>query len=196
MADEKPLATVGRRTGRIQSLALIVVGLGLIVVAVIAFLSIPKAQADLQQVDSSAQPVVVDYAAPEVRITDLNNQPVALSDFKGQVVLYNAWATWCPPCKEEMPTLDAYYQAHRQEGFVVVAIEDGEPVAEVAEYVRANALSFPVWPDLTWLATRTFKTDVLPSSFVIDRAGRVRLSWQGPITRATLEKFVTPLLQK
>jgi thiol-disulfide isomerase/thioredoxin len=140
--------------------------------------------------------VAVDYPAPDVRITDLNNVPVALSDYRGQVVLYNAWATWCPPCKEEMPILDAYYQAHKSDGFVVIAIEDGEPVAEVADYVKTHNLTFPVWPDLKWVATTAFKTDTLPTSFVIDRTGKVVLAWSGSISREVLEKYITPVIKR
>jgi peroxiredoxin len=191
-----PAGIQPKNSGKAQSLFLLVIGLGLVLAAVAAFLAIPKAQAEVQQVSSAAKPVVVDYPAPEVRITDLTNTPVALSDFLGQVVLYNAWATWCPPCKEEMPTLEAYYEDHQQDGFVVVAIEDGEPVAEVADFVMSYGLTFPVWPDLKWVATTAFKTDVLPSSFVIDRTGRVRLAWTGPISRAALEKFVTPIINR
>lgn len=129
-------------------------------------------------------------------LSDVNGKQVQLSDYAGRPVLINAWATWCPPCKEEMPTLNAYYQDHRQDGFVVVAIEDGEPLADVAAYARDHGLTFPVWPDLKWVATTAFKTDALPSSFVIDRTGRVVLSWTGPITRASLEKYVTPLIAR
>lgn len=179
-----------------QRLFLLVIGLGLVLVAVAAFLAIPRVQAEVQQVSSAAQPVALNYPAPEVKLTDLNDIPVALSDFRGQVVLYNAWATWCPPCKDEMPTLNAYYQDHRQDGFVIVAIEDGEPVADVAYFVKSYGLTFPVWPDSKWVATTAFKTDVLPSSFVIDRTGRVVLTWTGPISRAALEKYVTPIINQ
>lgn len=179
-----------------QSLILLVVGLGLVLVSVLVFLALPGAQSEVQQSSGITIPIEVNYPAPEVKITDLQNRPVALSDFKGQIVLYNAWATWCPPCKEEMPTLNAYYQDHRAEGFVVVAIEDGEPVQEVAAYARDNGLTFPVWPDLTWVATTAFKTNTLPSTFVIDRTGVVRLAWTGPITRESLEKYVTPLINE
>ncbi|HEY3311289.1 MAG TPA: TlpA disulfide reductase family protein [Anaerolineales bacterium] len=182
--------------GKTGGILLLGVGLGLILVAFVAFLSIPKAQAEVQQVAKMARPVAVDFPAPPVSLTDLNNQPVALADFLGQVVLYNAWATWCPPCKEEMPTLQGYYQDHRQDGFVVVAIEDGEPVAEVAAFAKSYGLTFPVWPDPKWVATTAFKTDVLPSSFVIDRTGRVVLSWSGPVTREVLEKYVTPIIRQ
>ena len=184
------------RQKKAQSLILLVVGLGLVLVSVLVFLALPGAQSEVQQSSGYAIPIEVNYPAPEVKITDLQNRPVALSDFKGQIVLYNAWATWCPPCKEEMPTLNAYYQDHRAEGFVVVAIEDGEPVQEVAAYARDNGLTFPVWPDLTWVATTAFKTNTLPSTFVIDRTGVVRLAWKGPITRESLEKYVTPLINE
>lgn len=182
--------------GRTQTIALVVVGLVLIAAALGAFLMIPQAQAEVRQTDKSAQPVSVNFAAPQVQLTDLQGKPVALSDYLGQVVLYNAWATWCPPCKEEMPTLEAYYQAHQQQGFVVVAIEDGEPANEVAAFARDHALSFPVWPDPKWVATNAFKTQALPTSFVIDRTGKVVLTWTGAISRNTLEKFVTPLIQQ
>jgi peroxiredoxin len=187
---------VRKPSGGAQSVLLLVIGLGLVLLAVAAFLAIPRAQAEVQQVSQAAQPVKVEYPAPDVRLTDLDNNPVALSDFLGQVVLYNAWATWCPPCKEEMPTLEAYFQDHQQEGFVVIAIEDGQPVEEVADFVKSYGLSFPVWPDTKWVATTAFKTDVLPSSFVIDRTGQVVLTWTGPISREALEKFVTPIIQR
>jgi peroxiredoxin len=181
-----------------QGFILFVVGLGLILVALAAFFAIPQAKNEVAQVSSSAavQPKAVNYPAPDIRLENLDGKPVALSDYLGQVVLYNAWATWCPPCKEEMPTLNAYYQDHKQEGFVVVAIEDGEQAEEVRQYVTDNNLAFPVWPDPKWVATVAFKTDVLPTSFVIDRSGQVLLTWSGPISRAALEKYVTPIIRR
>jgi peroxiredoxin len=191
-------ATHGSRTreSKTQNIFLMLIGLGLVLVAIAVFFSIPKAQTEVQQVSNAAQPVAMDFPAPEIKLTDLNNNPVALSDFKGKVVLYNSWATWCPPCKEEMPTLNAYYEAHQQDGFVVVAIEDGEPASEVADFVKTHNLSFPVWPDLKWVASTAFKTEVLPASFVIDRTGRVVLAWTGPITKDSLEKYVTPVIMQ
>lgn len=143
----------------------------------------------------SAQPVSVDVRAPNVELTDLQGNSVSFADYAGQVILYNAWATWCPPCKQEMPTLQAYYEAHKDEGFVIIAIEDGEPVEEVRQFVADYGLTFPVWPDPNYVATSAFLTDSLPTSFVIDRAGTARLTWTGAISRAMLEKYVTPLLK-
>jgi peroxiredoxin len=185
-----------KKAQKTQNLILMLVGAGLVLISLAVFFALPKAQAEVQQTSRSAVPIETNFPAPEVKLTDLEGKPVALSDFKGQVVLYNAWATWCPPCKEEMPTLEAYYQIHRDAGFVVVAIEDGEPVSEVAAFVRDYDLNFPVWPDPKFVATAAFKTNGLPTSFLIDRSGTVRLTWTGAITLATLEKYVTPLINK
>ncbi len=186
-----------KKDQRTQNLIMMVVGVGLVLIAIAVFLAIPTAQAQVEQLgDSAVIPAAVDFPVPEVKITDLNDKPVALSDFAGQVILYNAWATWCPPCKDEMPTLEAYFQAQKQNGFVIVAIEDGSPVAEVAAFVKDHGLTFPVWPDTTWVATTAFKTEALPTSFVIDRKGTVRLTWTGAITRAALEKYVTPIIEE
>jgi thiol-disulfide isomerase/thioredoxin len=179
-----------------QNLILLMIGSGLVLVAVAAFFALPKGQENPETVSAAALPLAVDFPAPDIRLTDLQGRPVAFTDYKGQVILYNAWATWCPPCKQEMPTLEAYYRAHRQEGFVVIAVEDGEPLAEVAAYVKAMGLTFPVWPDLKWVASETFGINNLPTSYVIDRSGVARLTWRGAITRATLEQYVTPLLKE
>ena len=111
-------ATDSRR----QNLILALIGGGLVLVALAAFFALPKGQKKSETGSLLAVPLDVHFQAPDVRLTDLQGHPVAFTDYKGQVILYNAWATWCPPCKEEMPTLEAYYQAHKQAGFVVIAI--------------------------------------------------------------------------
>lgn len=181
---------------RRQNLILLMIGSGLVLVALAAFFALPKLTGKSVTGSLLTAPVDVHFPAPDVRLTDLQGQPVAFTDYKGQVIFYNAWATWCPPCKEEIPTLEAYYQIHRQDGFVVIAIEDGEPVAEVAAYVKEFGLTFPVWPDLKWVATEAFGINALPTSYVIDRSGVVRQMWRGAVTREALEQYVTPLLQE
>lgn len=172
-------------------------GLFLVVAAMAGFIFLPGSQAQpTAPPPAGAIPAPVNFPAPKVELTDLDGNPAALSDYRGQVILYNAWATWCPPCKEEMPTLQAYYEAHKTQGFVIVAIEDGQPVDEVAAFVHDYGLTFLVWPDLEYRATTAFRTNSLPSSFVIDRQGTVRLAWVGAITREALETYVTPLLEE
>jgi peroxiredoxin len=177
-----------------QNIIMLVVGVGLILLAAAGFLSIPKAAKSLQEQELSAIPSSVHFTAPEVQLTNLDGNPVAISDYAGQVILYNAWATWCPPCKAEMPTLLAFYEKYKDQGFVIIAIEDGQPVAEVAAFVKEYGLTFPVWPDPKYRASTAFQANGLPTSYVIDRDGTVRLTWSGAITLAKLEEYVAPLI--
>lgn len=145
---------------------------------------------------ASAIPVVVDFPAPMLNLTDLQGQPVALNDYRGQMVLLNNWATWCPPCKAEMPTLQAYYEDHRLSGFSVIAVEAGEPVEQVAEFTHQMGLTFPVWPDPEQKLYDAFHNVSLPASWLIDRDGQVVLTWTGAISRQVLEQYVTPFLEE
>jgi peroxiredoxin len=142
----------------------------------------------------SVVPVAVSYPAPELQLENLSGEKVSLDDHLGQVVLVNNWAIWCPPCKAEMPVLQDYYDDHRAEGFRLIGIEAGEPVEEVAAFAKQYGLSFLIWPDPTQAALAAFRNNSLPSSYVIDREGQVRLAWTGAINREMLEAYVTPLL--
>jgi peroxiredoxin len=147
------------------------------------------------QKDPVTVPVQVSFPAPELALTDTQGNSHRLADYLGQVVLVNLWATWCPPCKEEMPTLQSYYDKYRTNGFVIIAVNDGDSTADVLQFVRDYGLTFPVWLDPTYIATeQAFKTLNLPSSFVIDRDGTTRLMWVGGISRTNLERHVTPLI--
>jgi peroxiredoxin len=141
-------------------------------------------------------PTILEYPAPQLELTDLQGKPVSIEDYRGQVILVNNWATWCPPCKTELPGLQAYYTAHTAEGFVVVAIESGEPADQVASFVQEYGMSFPVWLDPLGTALEKLSNWNLPSSYVIDRDGIVRLSWTGAINQQTLEQYVTPILEE
>lgn len=142
-------------------------------------------------------PVKVNYAAPNLTLTDVLGVSRSIADYRGQVLLVNLWATWCPPCKEEMPTLEAFYKKYKDEGFTVVAINDGDPTGDILQFVKDYDLTFPVWLDPTYIATeQAFKSLNLPTSYVIDRNGIVRLQWVGGISRKMLDQHVIPLLSE
>jgi peroxiredoxin len=143
---------------------------------------------------SSVVPFSVDFVAPELSLENINGQTESLADYRDRVVLVNNWATWCPPCKAEMPTLAAYFNEHQYEGFTIIAIEAGDPLDAVAPFVQSYKLKFPVWLDPNGLSLRAFGNGTLPNSYVIDRSGTVRYAWTGEINKAMLEKYVTPLL--
>jgi len=148
------------------------------------------------QADLSAVPVKVNYPAPELTLTDTQGISHSLAEYRGQVVLINLWATWCEPCKKEMPALQAFYDAHQPaDGFVTLAINDGEPREDVLRFAEELELTFPIWLDPTSIATaQAFKTIGLPTSFVIDRSGAVRFYWVGAIDQETLEATISPIL--
>jgi thiol-disulfide isomerase/thioredoxin len=177
-----------------RALPLLFLGIGLLLITAAVYFLLQNNAAPSS--DLSTIPVTVDYPAPELSLTSLDGSPASLADYRGKVVLVNLWATWCPPCKEEMPALETFYRKHAGDGFTIVAINDGDPTADVVQFVKDYGLTFPVWLDPTYIATeKAFKTLNLPSSFVIDRDGQIVLSWVGGINLRTLEKYVTPLIE-
>lgn len=177
---------------KLKTLPLILIVLGIILIAVSTYLILQDAA---PQTNFSTVPVKVNYRAPELTLTDTLGNTHSLSDCRGQVVLINLWATWCIPCKEEMPALQSFYDQNKDNGFTVIAINDGDPLTDVLQFAKEYDLSFPIWLDPTYIATeQAFKTMNLPSSFVIDREGTVQLRWVGGISRAMLEEHVTPLI--
>jgi cytochrome c biogenesis protein CcmG/thiol:disulfide interchange protein DsbE len=175
-----------------NTFALIFLGFGLILITISTYFILRDFSS---QTDFSTVPVKMNFPAPELTLTDIEGVSHSIADYRGQVVLVNLWATWCPPCKEEMPALQSFYNKHKEKGFVVVAINDGDPTRDVLQFVQDYKLSFPVWLDPTYIATeQAFKTLNLPTSFVIDRSGTIQLKWVGGISRKMLDKQVAPLI--
>jgi peroxiredoxin len=176
------------------------VGLALVALMTVLILLFGKAnEAESQTVSDnsssySVTPSEVNYPAPELALQNVKGNTESLTDYLDMVVLVNNWATWCPPCKAEIPTLEKYYKAHKAEGFVIIGIEAGEPQAEVLDFVKGAGITYPIWIDLHNSSLRAFGSAGLPNSFVIDRKGTVRLAWVGEINRETLEKYVTPII--
>lgn len=174
--------------------AMLMIGTGLISIGLMLFMLLNESSASAQ--DFSTVPVKVNFPAPELTLVDLAGNSVSLNDHLGSVVLVNLWATWCPPCKEEMPTLKTFYEKYKADGFVLLAIDQEEALEIVEPFVKEFGLTFPVWLDEDYQAQRVFNTMNLPSSYVIDRNGRVRLMWIGGISKKNLEKYVPDVIQE
>lgn len=135
--------------------------------------------------------------AVDFRLPDLLGKPVRVSEYRGQVILLNLWATWCPPCRVEMPTMEAAYRRYRDRGFVVLAVSvDTGPASEVAAFVRGLALSFPVLLDPEGATIRSYRAPGLPLTVLIDRRGVVMrrvpgaLDWDGEAAREAIEALL------
>jgi thiol-disulfide isomerase/thioredoxin len=144
-----------------------------------------------------APPAAATIVAPplvDVAAQTLDGAAVRLGDQRGQVILLNLWATWCPPCRAEMPLIQAAYEQYRDAGFTVLAVSQGEEAATVAAYVREAGLTFPVWLDAAGAAGRAYQVRALPASIFIGRDGTVRAVYRGPLSRSVIDGTVVPLL--
>lgn len=109
--------------------------------------------------------------APDLILRDINNRPFNLSSLRGRVVILNFWATWCPPCRAEMPSLNNLYRELRNRGLEVVAVSADRSDSAVRDYVSRNKLDFTVLIDPDNRVSREFKVFSIPTTFLIDRNG-------------------------
>jgi peroxiredoxin len=109
---------------------------------------------------------------PDFTLTDIFGKTWTFSELRGKVVLVNFWATWCPPCRKEMPDLEALYKRFSAKGFVVLGISD-EEATKVAPFIRERKVSFPVLLDPGRKVNAMFVVEGIPKSFVYDREGKL-----------------------
>jgi peroxiredoxin len=132
--------------------------------------------------------------APDFLLQDMSGKSIRLRDLRGQVVLVNLWATWCPPCRAEMPDLAAVYNAHKAEGFILLGVDDQEGKETVSDFLSRNPLPYPILLDMDSRVARVYGSSYLPVSFLIDRRGVLRATMPGQSSRAKLETAIQPLL--
>ena len=120
-------------------------------------------------------------AAPDFSVPRLDSGSITLKELRGQLVFLNFWATWCPPCKEEMPSMERLYRRHKEHGFTIVAISiDSGGSDRVASFVKKLGLSFPIGLDPKTEVANRYTVRALPSSFLIDRDGKTVAVALGP----------------
>lgn len=123
-------------------------------------------------------------ALPEVGFVTDDGTARTLADFRGKLVLLNIWATWCKPCRQEIPALETLHQRHREAGLVVagVSIDIDEDRKKVAEFAGALGASYAIWYDPDDRVSTTFLALGVPASYLIGRDGTLRWRHVGPIT--------------
>jgi peroxiredoxin len=138
------------------------------------------------------------FLAPDFELNTPAGETIKLSDLRGQAVLVNLWATWCPPCRAEMQTIETVYNEYKEQGFTVLAVNmtyQDDPAA-VMPFVKQQGLSFPILLDTTGEMGRAYQLKSLPSSYFIDREGMIReVVIGGPMAEALLRTRIEGLLK-
>jgi peroxiredoxin len=117
--------------------------------------------------------------APPFTLASLSGDQGALSQYKGQVVMVNFWATWCGPCQQEMPLLDQMYKKYKPAGFTLIGVNVDKEAPAVKELLARKPVSFPVLLDPANQVSKEYHVDEMPSSVIIDRKGQIRYIHRG-----------------
>jgi len=138
------------------------------------------------------------FAAPDFTLKTPTGKIYTLSDFHGQAVLVNLWATWCPPCRAEMPTIEKMYQEYKDQGFMVLAVDMTyqDDAFAIVPFTKEHGLTFPILIEETGEVASAYQMRSLPSSYFINRAGIVtEVVIGGPMAEALLRTRIEQILQ-
>jgi thiol-disulfide isomerase/thioredoxin len=128
-------------------------------------------------------------ATPPLELTDLKGKKHSLADYRGKVVLVNFWATWCEPCREEMPSMERLRVSLADRQFAVLAVNLAEPESRIAKFLDTVPVGFPILLDRDTKTTRAWQAKVLPATYIVGPDGAVRyrhvgeLDWSKPEVR-------------
>jgi peroxiredoxin len=173
-----------------SSSRLLILGVGTaILIAVFTLVWLQSAKYEL---------LAVGKPAPDFSLSDLNDKPYRLSDFRGKVVFLNFWATWCKPCREEMPSMEILHKNFEKDGLVILAvsIDRVTTTKDIPPFVKGLNLTFPVLIDSWGRTDKPYKRMGVPETFIIDQEGIIREIVIGPRdwTRLDSLQVLTKLL--
>jgi len=152
-----------------------------------------RAESDSPQFAEAMSKLEADDAmrqAADFTLLDLEGKPWHLRDLKGKVVLVNFWATWCPPCRKEMPDLQALYDKYKGQGFIVLSISD-EEASKVSPFIAERKITYPVLLDPGRKVNDAFVVEGIPKSFVYDREGKMVAQSIDMRTRSQFQEMLT-----
>lgn len=128
---------------------------------------------------SGAHAIDEGVPAPEIKLNDLAGKPVSLSSFKGKVVLVDFFASWCAPCREELPILDKLSKSYREQGLVVLGVNIDNEMSAAQKFLKTVPVSFVVVHDAAKKVAKLYAPPTMPSSYLIDREGRIQRVYKG-----------------
>ena len=123
--------------------------------------------------------ITAGIAAPGFQLASMSGKPFALSDLKGQVVLINFWASWCGPCRQEMPILDQLYHSYQAAGFTLVGVNVEPNRTDAQKFLKGTPVSFPILFDPDSRVSKLYEVSGMPSTVILDRKGTVRYVHHG-----------------
>jgi peroxiredoxin len=135
-------------------------------------------------------------SAPELALQDLQGRAHRLADYRGKVVLVNFWATWCEPCRDEMPSIERLRKSLAGKPFEVLAVNVGEPASRIERFLEKLPMSFTLLLDRDTKTAKAWKARILPASFLVGRDGRIRhvhygeFDWSGAAARAKVDELL------
>jgi cytochrome c biogenesis protein CcmG, thiol:disulfide interchange protein DsbE len=132
--------------------------------------------------------------APSFTVNSLSGSDAGLDNYRGRIVVMNLWASWCPPCRAEMPDLQRLYVAYRSRNVVVIGVDQGESAQQVSAFVRSLDIHYPILLDQQQQYGRVYAALGLPTTIVIDRRGTVVRGFDGPLSFAQMVSAISPLL--
>ncbi|MGB1250503.1 MAG: TlpA family protein disulfide reductase [Candidatus Promineifilaceae bacterium] len=163
--------------------------------SVIGTTDFPQATPAIIEIDPYRDWAQIGEAAPDFTLSDADGKPVTLSEFQGQPVMVNFWATWCAPCEVEMPELQAMHEKYQDDGFVILALNQDESAESVATYFNDRNLTFTALLDTNSVVTASYGAfGTLPSSYFIDRDGVITDRHIGLVSSEQLETYLAEIL--
>jgi peroxiredoxin len=143
----------------------------------------------------SAQGSQVGELAPDFQLPNLEGQSISLSDFRGKPVLVNFWASWCLPCRYEMPFIQEVYEEWSASGLVVLAINQGESLSTAKDFMQSGNYSFPVLLDISQHVALEYNIRGIPATFFIDKDGIIQATKVGPfLSKAEIEMRLSEII--
>ena len=133
--------------------------------------------------------------APVFQLHDDHGRAVSLDAYRGRIVLMNLWASWCPPCRAEMPDLQRLANAYAARGVAVIGVNEGESPQRAQAFADSLRIRFPIWIDGEQRYGRVYTALGLPTTVILDGRGSVVRGFDGPLTYAQMQAAIVPLVQ-